>query len=53
MLSKPILEVVVVVVELCSGICGGCETEGDREVLFTDYAEKNVISVGAVLIESY
>lgn len=46
-----VLEVVVVVVQLGSRVGGSGDAEGDGEVRLADYAEEDVVTVGAVLVE--
>jgi hypothetical protein len=45
-----VFEVVVVVVELCGGICRGCGGECDGEVCFADCCVEDVCPVGAVFV---
>lgn len=50
-LGRAVLEVVVVVVELCGWVGGSGHAEGNGHVLFADEAEEDVVAVCAVFVE--
>jgi hypothetical protein len=48
-----VFEVIIVVVEFCSGVSGRGETKGDWQVLFADNPEEDVVSISSVLVECF
>lgn len=48
-----VFDVVVVVVELYTGVGGGCCLEGDGDVFGADGVKEDVGTVGAVVVEGF
>jgi hypothetical protein len=50
-LGLAVLEVVVVVIEFSSWVGGSSHAESDGKVLFSNYAQKDIVAVCAVFVE--